>query len=153
FALALFAVSLIEFRTRRLVDIGDLSHGLRMPVVGTMPRMPRTGGALPQSGNSRAAGLERLLIESVDAARTVILHASRRSDLRVVMITSAISGEGKTLLSAHLAASMARAGWRALLVDADFRRPSLQKVFGLENLAGLSEVLRGEIDIREARQA
>src|SRR5262249_29595761 len=46
-----------------------------------------------------------------------------------------------------------RAGWRALLVDADFRRPSLQKVFGLENLAGLSEVLRGEIDIREARQA
>ena len=95
---------------------------------------------------------DQLLIESVDAVRTMLLHSARQKQYRVVMITSAVAGEGKTLLSSHLAASLARGGRRALLIDGDMRRPSLNKVFGLENRDGLSEALRGEIDIREAVQ-
>jgi len=149
----LFGVTLLEFRARRLVDAEEVSHGLRLPVVGTMPRMrARDNHAASQGSNSRAAASQQLLIESVDAARAVIQHASKQHSLRVVMITSAVGGEGKTMLSAHLSASIARAGWRALLVDADFRRPSLQTVFGLPEEAGLSEVLRGEADIHEVMQ-
>jgi capsular exopolysaccharide synthesis family protein len=153
FGLVLFGVSLLEFRARRLVSVGQVTHGLSLPVVGTMPRVPtRSGRDLPQSGDPSHMASHRLLIESVDAARAVIVHASRRMGLRVVMITSAVGGEGKTMLSAHLAASMARAGWRALLVDADFRRPSLDKIFGLADQPGLSDVLRGTADIADVRQ-
>src|SRR5262249_27559540 len=112
------AVSFFEFRTRRLVDGGQLSHRLLLPVAGTMPRPPVRGRGLPGADDSGLAAWNQLLTESADAARTVILHASRRTARRVVMITSAVGGEGKTMLSAHLAASLARAGWRTLLVDA-----------------------------------
>jgi polysaccharide biosynthesis transport protein len=47
---------------------------------------------------------------------------------------------------------MARAGWRILLVDGDLRRPSLHKVFGMENRAGLGDVLRGKVNLREVVQ-
>jgi capsular exopolysaccharide synthesis family protein len=153
FGLVVFGISFLEFRARRLVAPEEVSQGLRLPVIGMMPRMPsRHTHAKPQADGSRGAAAQRLMIESVDAARAVILHASKQRSLRVVMITSAVGGEGKTMLSAHLAASLARAGWRALLVDADFRRPSLQTVFGLPEEAGLSEVLRGEANIREVMQ-
>jgi polysaccharide biosynthesis transport protein len=152
FCLVLLGISFLEFRARRLVDAEELSQGLRLPVIGMMPRIRPGHGRTPPSGDSREEASQRLLIESVDSALAVILHASRQSAHRVVMITSAVGGEGKTMLSAHLTASMARAGWRALLVDADFRRPSLQTVFGLPDQAGLSEVLRGEADIRAVMQ-
>jgi capsular exopolysaccharide synthesis family protein len=151
FAAVVSGVSLLEFRARRLAGADEVSQGLRLPVVGTMPHMGGRARSGSQGGGYTASA-QQMLIESVDAARAVILHASKQRALRVVMVTSAVGGEGKTMLSAHLSASMARAGWRALLVDADFRRPSLQKVFGLPDQAGLSEVLRGEADLRAVMQ-
>ena len=56
------------------------------------------------------------------------------------------------MLSAHLSVSLARAGWRILLVDGDMRRPSLHKVFGLAGQAGLGEALRDEANIRDLVQ-
>jgi capsular exopolysaccharide synthesis family protein len=60
------------------------------------------------------------------------------------MVTSAVAGEGKTSLSSHLAVSLARAGFRTLLIDGDLRRPRLHELFDLEDGPGLNEVLRGE---------
>ena len=58
------AVAFLEFRVRRLVDVGQLSHGLRVPVVGTMPRLPaRAGRALPHNTNSSTADAHRLMID------------------------------------------------------------------------------------------
>jgi capsular exopolysaccharide synthesis family protein len=71
---------------------------------------------------------------------------------KVVMVTSAVCGEGKTLLSCHLAASLARAGYRTLLVDCDLRRPSVHKVLGISACPGFSDVLRGEMDVSAAVQ-
>ncbi len=86
------------------------------------------------------------LTESVDAIRTTLLSAARYDALRRIMVTSAVGGEGKTLLSCHLAVSLARAGYRTLLVDGDLRRPSVHKVFGIELGSGLSELLRREAE-------
>jgi capsular exopolysaccharide synthesis family protein len=62
------------------------------------------------------------------------------------MITSAWDGEGKTTVASQLAASLARCGRRTLLVDADFRNPTLHELFDLPNDRGLCEVLRGEVE-------
>jgi capsular exopolysaccharide synthesis family protein len=85
-----------------------------------------------------------LLLESIDATRTMLIHAAHTGNHRVVMITSALSGEGKTSLASHLATSLARSGLRTLLIDADLRSPALHRLFDLPTDPGLSEVLRGE---------
>jgi len=141
-------ISLLEFFARRVSTVGDVSGGLRLPVVGTLPLVNARGFGARGSGAA-----QQLLIESVDAARTVLLHAFRKKNLRTVMVSSAGPGEGKTTLSAHLAASMARAGWRVLLIDGDMRCPSLHKVFGIPSDVGLGEALRGAANLREIVQA
>ena len=65
---------------------------------------------------------QHLLLESVDATRTMLVHAARSGSHRVVMIASAVSGEGKTSLSTYLATSLAQSGMRTLLIDADLQR-------------------------------
>ena len=52
---------------------------------------------------------QNLLLESIDATRTMLVHAARTGSHRVVMITSAVGGEGKTSLASHLATSLAGA--------------------------------------------
>ena len=67
-----------------------------------------------------------------------------------MMITSAVAGEGKTSLASYLATSLARSGLRTLLVDADLRSPMMHRLFDLPQAPGLSELLRGEVDLDEA---
>jgi capsular exopolysaccharide synthesis family protein len=82
----------------------------------------------------------------------MILHESRGEAIRVVMITSAVKGEGKTSLACHLAISLARAGRRTLLIDCDLRSPTAHRLFDLPPGPGLSEVLRGEVDVADVLQ-
>ena len=71
-----------------------------------------------------------------------LLHNQAMSGLKVVMVTSAAVGEGKSLTASNLAMTFSESYMRrVLLIDADLRRPSLQGVFGFESTIGLSEVL------------
>ena len=91
--------------------------------------------------------MNRLLVESIDTVRTNLIHSAVSEPMRVVMITSALDREGKTTVSSQLAASLARCGRRALLVDGDLRRPTAHKLFELPLEPGLCEVLRGEVEV------
>ena len=72
-----------------------------------------------------------------------ILHHSQQSTgLTVVMVTSAVPGEGKTLTCTNLALTLSESYQRrVLLIDADLRRPSLHTIFGVDNSTGLSDGL------------
>jgi len=69
---------------------------------------------------------------------------------KVILVTSSISGEGKTTLATNLAASLAMQGKRVLLVDADLRRPRLHALFDVSNAFGLGNVLMNERPEAEA---
>jgi capsular exopolysaccharide synthesis family protein len=142
FALVLAGVSFWEFRSRR-IDSADQVYGLGMNLVGTLPILPGRN-RLARLKEAESVRWQNLMIESVDAARTALLHVARTESLRVVMVASALGGEGKTSLSSHLATSLARAGRRTLLIDGDLRRPSAHKLFDLPVGPGFSEVLRDE---------
>jgi capsular exopolysaccharide synthesis family protein len=64
-----------------------------------------------------------------------------------------MSGEGKTSLATHLAASLARSRRNTLLIDCDLRNPSLHRLFDLPRQPGFSEVLRDEAPLAQAVQA
>jgi succinoglycan biosynthesis transport protein ExoP len=149
-ALVLLAFGWFEFQSRKVHSTDEVVHGLGLNLVGTVPdASPR--GWLPWSrGGGNAVYTQSMLTESVDAARTQLLHIARRENLQIVMITSALAGEGKTSLASHLAASLARAGRRTILVDSDLRNPTLHRLFERSRAPGLSELLRGEADLAAA---
>jgi capsular exopolysaccharide synthesis family protein len=146
FGLALFGVCFFEFRAGRVNNAEEVVQGLGLKLMGTLPLLPegvrrRLGG--PKS--ARDVHWQNRFNESLNAARTALLHTARQESLQVIMVTSALQGEGKSLVSCHLAVSLARAGYKTLLVDGDLRRPAVHKLFAMEAVPGLSEVLRGEV--------
>ncbi|WP_242335826.1 MULTISPECIES: CpsD/CapB family tyrosine-protein kinase [Anaeromyxobacter] len=75
--------------------------------------------------------------------------AARRA-MRVVAVTSASRGEGRTTTAANLALTAAQEGRAVVLVDADLRRPSVASLFGLAPRAGVAEVLDGTAELSQA---
>ncbi len=146
FGLMLLGVSWWEFRARRINAADEVVQGLRMSLVGTLPALPLSARRPQGQGSSpRDLQWQNQLTEAVDGIRTLLLHSARTEALQVVMVTSAMNGEGKTSLASQLAASLARAWRKTLLVAGDLRNPGAHKLFGLAQEPGLSEVLRGEV--------
>lgn len=71
---------------------------------------------------------------------------------RTFVVTSALPGEGKSTTSINLAITLADAGSRVLIVDADLRRPSVSKYLGVEGAVGLTTVLIGKVRVEDAVQ-
>src|SRR6185436_9928318 len=80
--------------------------------------------------------------EAYRSLRTALLLSSAEK-LRVVALTSAHSGEGKTATAANLSVVMAQLGRQVLLIDADLRKPRMHRVFNLSNREGLVHCLTG----------
>lgn len=138
---AIFLFYYADHRFRRNEEVERL---LGLPVLSTVPLITDRG--------VRERGMVshlRQTGEEAEAFRTLRASLLLREDIRrspVLMITSAGPGEGKSLIAANLAISLAQDGRRTLLIGADLRRPLLTKVFGMEGeRPGLAEVLKGEI--------
>jgi capsular exopolysaccharide synthesis family protein len=126
-----------EYGTRRVSSTRELSNGLGLKLLGTVP---------PVSAAVRANEPHMALAEAIDTTRTMLLHgAAGDRQLRTFLVTSAVEGEGKTSLAGHLAISLARAGYSTLLVDGDVRAPSAHDLFDIPGAPGLCEVLSGEV--------
>jgi protein-tyrosine kinase len=79
--------------------------------------------------------------EAYRILRTNIQFAGLDRPCRSILVTSATAGEGKTTTAANLGIVVAQAGSRICLVDSDLRRPSLHRLFGLDNTRGLTTAL------------
>ena len=93
-----------------------------------------------------------LLAESFRQLRTHLLFSSDQP-IRSLLVTSPGPGDGKTTVAVNLAITMARTGERVLLIEANFRRPALPRIFDVPETVGLSNVLVGLNSISEAVQA
>jgi capsular exopolysaccharide synthesis family protein len=148
-----FGIAWLEFRARRVQTTDEVSTGLGVRVVGAVP--PTSASVRQQLLNSEndPATLSPDLLEAVDGIRTLLLRDNSLYSTRVVMVTSAVAGEGKTSLASQLASSLARAGRKTLLVDCDLRAPSAHQLFELPLAPGFSEVLLGEVHLAEATRS
>ena len=135
----LFGVSFWEVRARRINRKAQVVDDLGLHVIGSLPAPPPIRRSLI-GPRGKQQDWTQLVGESIDATRAIVLHASRVQGLRVVMVTSAQPSEGKTTLATHLASSLARAGRKTVLMDCDFRRPALHRLFGLAVTNGLAEL-------------
>ncbi|HVO27010.1 MAG TPA: polysaccharide biosynthesis tyrosine autokinase [Candidatus Margulisiibacteriota bacterium] len=90
--------------------------------------------------------------EAFRSLRTAVLFSAGANPPRVMLVTSAADGEGKTVTALNLSATLADAGWRVLLLDADLRDPKGHEALQVENRCGLSTVLAGQADLDSAIQ-
>ncbi|MGE6763318.1 CpsD/CapB family tyrosine-protein kinase [Corallococcus interemptor] len=125
--------------------------------------MERAGNFLPRVDDSAASSnaVDRRVVTltapasaAAEQYRTLYYRLERMREqrpMKVVALTSAMPGEGKTVTSVNLALAAARANpeRRILLVDADLRRGQVAPTLGMRNKQGLAELLAGECDVRD----
>jgi len=123
------------------------------------PILPaRANGDQPSVGAlNRVVGGKLVIGEDVGAATVeqyrrlaaTLHHAQCKDGIKIVMIASALAGEGKTLTAVNLALTLSESfGRRVLLIDADLRRPALHEVFQVSNESGLNDGLKVDHDRR-----
>ncbi len=149
-ALALGIPFLIEYLDHTLSNLEQVESAFRMRGLGIVPQIDASAvgaGALISHDESR----KDALIENFRVIRTnVISMGALTKEPHVIMVTSAMPKEGKTVVSSNLAVSFAHTGARTLLVDTDLRRGRLHRLFGYRKDPGLSNVLLGEVTLEQA---
>lgn len=149
-ALVFAGIVWLDVRTRRISSLDEVATGLRLPIMGSLPSVPRRlVGGKTRAGAAKADVWQGSLLESVDSARVMLLRRAEVENAKVAMIVSAMMSEGKTTLSCHLATSLARAGHRTLLIDTDIRRPTVHRVFDVPCEPGMCELLRKEVQLED----
>ncbi len=132
--LALSLIFLFEWIDDRLAGPEEVQNLLGMETLAIIPRLSRRQRLKSPKESPDMAEACRMLCASLSAAQAI-------QPFKLVMVTSALAGEGKSTIAANLASFLAFAGKRVLLVDADLRRPVQSQHFQLANSVGLSDIL------------
>jgi succinoglycan biosynthesis transport protein ExoP len=128
----------------------------KVPTAGLLATIPRV--TLEGAGAAGGLGLishTRPRSPSAEAyrmLRTKLEFLRRERQVQVLLITSSVCGEGKTTTASNLAISLAVAGRKVLLVDANLRRPAVDRVYGPRCDVGLAQVLGGRVTRRQVVQ-
>lgn len=88
--------------------------------------------------------------EAVRAVRLAIQRTLRSEPIKIIVVTSAVEGEGKTTLAANLALSLATLGIKTLLIDGDLRNPGTTRALCPHADAGLLQVAMGDVSLEQA---
>ncbi|MFU8871584.1 polysaccharide biosynthesis tyrosine autokinase [Micromonospora sp. SL4-19] len=132
----------------RMRDAVALQRVTGSPLLGEVPYEAGAKAApliVGEAANSARA-------EAVRKLRTNLRFVDVHEPARVIAVTSALQGEGKTTMACNTAIALAEAGWRVLLIDADLRRPKVADYLGLDGGVGLTDVLVGDVHVGDVVQ-
>jgi capsular exopolysaccharide synthesis family protein len=135
----------------------QLHAGSRLPMLANIPSSREIGLLTSHSGSLSTTLESSPLIndptsaasESFRALRTAIMVGSHSSHLRSLLVTSPLSGEGRSTVAYNTAIAFALAGKRVLLLDADMRKPHLHDLFFCSCQPGLSDILKGTAKLED----
>jgi tyrosine-protein kinase Etk/Wzc len=160
--LALAFVFLRQILNRGIEDPAAIED-LGLPVYASIPLSPsqsarsrslKGGHGHGSRGPLLAIGEPAdLAIEAIRSLRTSLHFARLEAKNNILMVTGSSPNAGKTFVSANLAAVIAQAGQRVLLVDGDMRRGTLHQLLGIKAKQGLSDILVGHAEFAEVLQS
>jgi capsular exopolysaccharide synthesis family protein len=142
---------------RRLRTKEDVESKFPVSVVGSIPTAQvldrKSGEAATIAVDARGRQLDLApASEAFRKLRTNLMYMNVDDPPRVVIVTSALPGEGKSTVAANLAAAIDSSGEEVVLIDGDLRRPTVATSFGLVEGVGLTDVLAGRIALEDALQ-
>ncbi|MDA0270103.1 MAG: polysaccharide biosynthesis tyrosine autokinase [Chloroflexi bacterium] len=133
-------VALLEYLDDTVKSAEQASELTSLPTLGRIEQFERLRN--PREQLQAAQRPRSTIAEAYRAARTNLTYAiDLGRDRRLVLVTSPGPGEGKTTTAANLAVVFGLAGHRVCVVDTDLRRPTVHRVFGVENTEGLTNLL------------
>jgi capsular exopolysaccharide synthesis family protein len=146
---------LLDRSDDRLASSSEMIEQFNEAIIGQIPDVAssRTSHGLPllQEEDERF-----MFAESFRSLRSSLIFMPGQTELKTLIVTSAIPNEGKSTVASNLSVTMAAAGARVLLVDADLRRGDIAALFDTDGRQGLSNILRGEVNwktcIQKARK-
>jgi capsular exopolysaccharide synthesis family protein len=151
--LSVLLLLLINRLDDRMISIAELKELFDEEVLGQIPRVTSRG----PKREVALVGLEDERHNFVEAYRnlrsSLLYMAEAGARPKILLVTSSVPNEGKSLTSANLSITMASTGSRVLLVDADLRKGALHTRFGVAPRSGLTEVLGQGLNWEEAVQA
>ncbi|WP_375474660.1 polysaccharide biosynthesis tyrosine autokinase [uncultured Jatrophihabitans sp.] len=134
----------LDTRVRTSEDINEHIGAAVLAAVPAQRRSPTSATIGSDDFGSRAEAIRQL--------RTNLQYLAVDTPPKLIAITSAMSGEGKSTTAVGLASAMAEAGYTVCLVDADLRRPTIARAFGLDASPGLTSILAGRAGIGDVLQ-
>lgn len=141
-----------EWLDYRLRSAEEISALLGIPVLGVVPAMPRKL-TIVACGQQVHLKPKSIVAEACRTIRTAVFFGVPKGEAKTVLVTSPDAGDGKTTVVSNLGITMAQAGQKTLIIDADFRKPMQHKVFEIDNEKGLSSLLAGTHPADEAIQS
>lgn len=153
-ALGIGLAVLFEHWDNSLKTPEDVKQHLGLPFLGMVPDVGARSGAgnVPRPSPLILKNPSSAVAEAYRVLRTNLIFSSAESLGRVLLVSSANPGEGKTTTVANLAASLALNGARVLAVDGDLRRPTMHQHFGIAKTPGLTDLIVGKCKASEAIQ-
>jgi tyrosine-protein kinase Etk/Wzc len=164
--LAVVLVFLLENLDVSISTIEDIENFIKLPVLGIIPNIlsekPLDNWLTNVFKKERYTvdafrsvlivnrKYSSSVIEAYHTLRTNIMSNLKTKESVSLVISSAGAAEGKTLTAVNFALASAHSGLRTLLIDADLRRPAINQIFGTRREPGLSDVLAGKADWRDA---
>jgi len=141
--LAMLVMLLLERRDDRIWSADDLEPVVGAELLGCIPQWggPRTPGNVPALFCQPESRVPAIVAEEIKNLMAGILYPADGREARTVLVTGAAPGDGKTTLAVNLAACVAGLGKTVLLIDANFRKPDVARVFQLGNIPGLGDIL------------
>ncbi|TFD06500.1 polysaccharide biosynthesis tyrosine autokinase [Cryobacterium sp. TMT1-66-1] len=132
---------------RRIYNRDDIERLTVVPMLGGIPLEARANPIISPDGASTARA------EAFRVLRTNLEFADADTGRRSLVVTSSVSGEGKTTTLVNLAIVLAESGATVAVIDADLRTPRLADYLGLDADRGLTEVLLGDVQLKESLQS
>jgi len=143
-------VVLWDLTRRKVDDVDSVSKALSIDSIGTIPKATWDFTRNPTSARNQMKHFR--LLESVSSVATMLLHRAEHNNMKVFMITSAVSGEGKSSVACLLSRSLSQFGKKVALIDFDLRRPTVHRFFDIPQTPGVAEVLAGECSLADCMQ-
>ena len=130
---------ILDWRDRTVKSVPEVKRKFPYKVLGIIPQLSsndRDGVMVRNDPDSYVSELYRML-----HANLKFISAQRAP--KVILTTSSVPGEGKSTITANLAAAISQLGKKVLLIDGDLRKPSQSILWELTNVTGIKEVIDG----------
>lgn len=150
--IALGIILLLAMLTNTVIRSSDIVQSFNIKCLGSIPELTKKKRSVENDEHNvpkiESPNANYKFREGLFTLRNNVIRICKEKGYKTILVTSTVSGEGKSIVSMNLARSIAMKGYKTILVDFDLRSPRIKKYINIENeINSISSCIKGEIPI------